>query len=61
MKNLNQIIGMCVAHLKRTQNAHKMKDLLNNTKVERLKPKDTRYEIRDTGERGLILRVGKKG
>ena len=38
-----------------------MKDLLNNTKVERLKSKDTRYEIRDTGERGLILRVGKKG
>ncbi|MGE4612190.1 MAG: integrase family protein [Paracoccaceae bacterium] len=38
-----------------------MKDLLNNTKVERLKPKEARYEIRDTGERGLILRVGKKG
>lgn len=38
-----------------------MIDQLNNTKVERLKAKGERYEIRDKGERGLILRVGKKG
>ena len=46
---------------KRTQNAHIMIDQLNNTKAERLKPKAVRYEIRDAAERGLILRVGKKG
>ena len=58
---MHQLKRMCVLDTLRTQNAHKMKDLLNNTKVERLKPKESRYEIRDTGERGLILRVGKKG
>ncbi|WP_298359480.1 site-specific integrase [uncultured Litoreibacter sp.] len=38
-----------------------MKTRLTERKIEAMKPKAQRYEVRDEGVQGLILRVGKKG
>lgn len=37
-----------------------MAEKLNDTKVERLKHRPERYDVRDTVERGLLMRVGAK-
>lgn len=46
--------------LKTPPKRHQNMPKLNDTQVQRLKHKAERYDLRDTVERGLLMRVGKK-
>jgi integrase len=58
--SIHKNLGECWSTpLYATKNATKMPKL-NDTQIERLKHKSERYDVRDTVERGLVMRVGKK-